>query len=246
MHPDRAEAQPCERCGTFGCGECLRFVGAQKQCPACRARLSVLEWDQRSELGMFRAWWLTTKRIVMSPLQTFDSISPDASLVDSMLYALLSTMAGLLPTLAFAGMLAAVGIAAGEKSMGVPAGLGIGLGVIALYLVVFTAMSIALVLGLAAAELVILKLAGVTTASYAVAVRVHALSTAAYLGGVIPVCSLYFYPVWAVVLRIFAIQRLQKTSTGAAIASALIPVGFCCLLCGGFYALAIAASTLPK
>lgn len=38
LHPDRPALGTCERCGSFGCADCLVLTGQQRLCPDCRAR----------------------------------------------------------------------------------------------------------------------------------------------------------------------------------------------------------------
>jgi hypothetical protein len=67
-----------------------------------------------------------------------------------------------------------------------------------------------------------------------VTVRAHALSMGPYLLGLLPLCSLYVFPIWAIVLRIIANMHLHKTTAGKATAAVLLPM---VLLCGGLLAL---------
>ena len=92
VHLDRPAVQPCDRCGNFSCTECLAPAGSQQLCGSCRGRWSELEWDRRKELGLFRAWWLTSRRMLVSPLQTLDVISPDGTIVESSIYAGVCTL----------------------------------------------------------------------------------------------------------------------------------------------------------
>lgn len=245
VHVDRPAARPCDRCGTFSCGECLAPVGAQMHCAACRQRSSLLEWDQRAELGIFRAWWLTTKRILMSPMQTFDVVPGRGTLVDSSLYAGISAVVGFAPSLfvylVIIGFAMALGPGMKDAKIGMAAGVGIGIGAVLFYGVLLIGMTIASVLLFSALELLVLRLTGVKHAGYDEAVRAHALSMASYAIGIVPICGLYVFPIYALVLRIFAIQRMQKVTTGQAAASALIPIGFCCFVGGVSYVGLIAA-----
>jgi hypothetical protein len=242
QHPERPAIAPCDRCGTFVCAECRTAVGSQGLCRACVERSRLLEWDQRRELGMFRAWWLTTKRLILSPIQTFDVIAPEGNLFDSILYASISSLVGILPTLLFYALVLGGALLFGtlNKDGGssdfTPAvGVGIGAAAVLVYLVLAVLMAIAFVLVTAALELLVLRMLGGRQGDYPTLVRCHALSTASYAIGVVPICSLYIYPIWALVLRIFAVQRLARTTTGIAVGAVLIPIGLCCTLCGGGY-----------
>ena len=61
-----------------------------------------------------------------------------------------------------------------------------------------------------------------------------------------PLCSIYVFPVWALVLRVFTIHKLHRTTAGVGVASALIPLVLCCGLGGGLYALGIAIAVIAK
>ncbi|HEY0882606.1 MAG TPA: YIP1 family protein, partial [Archangium sp.] len=54
------------------------------------------------------------------------------------------------------------------------------------------------------------------------------------LVGLLPLCSIYVFPLWSLVLRIFALRAFHKTSAGAATAAVLIPIA---VLCGGVFML---------
>lgn len=215
------------------------------QCPTCRTRASALEWDQRRELGLFRAWWLTTKRIMLAPMQTFDVVPGKGTLVESSLYAAISTVVGFAPSILLYALIIGGALAFGpamkDAKIGVAAGVGIGIGALIFYGIVLIGMTVASVLLFSALELLVLRLTGVKHAGYEEAVRAHALSMASYAIGVIPICGLYVFPIYALVLRIFAIQRMQKVTTGQAAASALVPIGLCCFVGGVSYVGLIAA-----
>lgn len=188
---------------------------------------------------MFRAWWLTTKRVMLAPFQTFDVASPDGSIVESAIFAGISTLVGFLPTLVAYGLIVGVALAFGpgvkDAKVGLLGGAGIGAAAFVFYVLTLMVMSVGSVLVVSGLELLVLRLTGVKTAGYAQAVRAHALSTAAYVIGVLPICGLYVFPIYALVLRIFGIQRLQRVTTGQAAASALVPIGLCCFVGGMSY-----------
>lgn len=240
VHADRPAVQACDRCGTFSCAECLAAVGSQQQCVKCRTRGAALEWDQRRELGLFRAWWLTSKRIITAPMQTFDVISPDGTVLESSIFAAISALVGFLPTMLVYGVIIGVALVFGPgmkegAKIGPLAGAGIGAGAFLFYLLFLMLMVVVSMLLFSGLELAVLRVSGVKHAGYAQAVRSHALSMATYVIGVIPFCGFYVFPIYALVLRIFAIQRLQKVTTGQAAASALVPLGLCCFLGGTAY-----------
>lgn len=249
VHLEVAAVQPCERCGNFSCAGCLAKVGSVQFCGACRARAAELEWDRRRELGMFRAWWLTSKRMMVSPLQTLDVISPEGTVLESSIYAGICSLTGIVPTLLIYALFIGGAMAFGAmkadpdspRKIGLLAGTGIGVGVMVLYLVMFAGFSVLYLLGSAGIELLILRLAGLPQARYSVSVRAHALSMAPYVIGVFPLCSLYVFPIWSLVLRVFSIHKLHRTTGGMGAASALIPLAVCCVSVMGLYAVMFAA-----
>jgi hypothetical protein len=69
-HPDRAATGVCERCGVFGCGECLALVGELRLCAACRAREAVglPSLTGRARLAMPFVWATAGLGLVVSLL----------------------------------------------------------------------------------------------------------------------------------------------------------------------------------
>ena len=90
------------------------------------------------------------------------------------------------------------------------------------------------VLFVAALDHLALMLLGAQPKGFSVTVRASALSMGPYLVGLLPFCSLYVFPLWAIVLRVFANMHLHKTTAGKAVAAVLLPIA---LLCGGFFCL---------
>jgi hypothetical protein len=76
-----------------------------------------------------------------------------------------------------------------------------------------------------------------TPRSFSVTLRAHSLGTSAYLTGLLPFCSWYVFPIWSIVLRIFAMLHLHKSTGGQAVGAVLLPIG---LMCGGLFAFYLA------
>src|SRR3712207_3108592 len=79
-HPDRVARQPCPRCGTFGCEECLGDP-LRPLCLGCRAREAnePLPWDIRGELGTLRAFFQTGVALMFRPLRHIERARPEGS-----------------------------------------------------------------------------------------------------------------------------------------------------------------------
>ena len=86
-------------------------------------------------------------------------------------------------------------------------------------------MSLFLVSGL---DHLMLMLLGANPRPYTVSVRAQALSMGPYLLGLIPVCGMYVFPLWSMVLRIVALMHFHKTSAGKATVAVLAPLVLFC------------------
>lgn len=246
VHPEVKATGACSRCGTFGCGSCLSARGNDWLCAQCLQRVGQLPWDERETLGLWRAWWRTSVLMISSPGVSLSTAQPDASLGSSMLFALLSTAAGYLPTFVTAAlfMIPAMMFGADRPNAGKLGGLGtagIVVGVLIFYAVVAFVTQMGGVLFLAALDHLALMVLGAQPKSYTVTLRAQALSMGPYLVGILPMCSWYVFPLWSVVLRIIANMYLHKTTAGKAAAAVLLPMF---LLCGGFLALYFAVIAL--
>jgi len=242
VHPEVKATGACSRCGTFGCGGCLTARGPDWLCATCLGRVGVLPWEERDTLGLWRAWWRTSVLMISSPGQALSSARAEAPLGSSMLFALLSTVVGYLPTLAAAAlvMVPAALLGSSGTSKAFTLGLTGGL-VLLLYSVMIFVFQLVSVLFIAGLDHLGLMLLGAQPKSYAVTVRAHALSMGPYLLGLLPFCSLYVFPLWSVVLRVIANMYLHKTTAGKATAAVLLPM---VLLCGGAFALYLAVFAL--
>jgi len=251
-HKETPALQPCFRCGTFYCGACLeRSADGQMYCVTCRSR-STLAWDQRDQLGMMRAWWMTSKALMLEPTATLQSAPRDAPVGSSLLYAMICNLVGIMPTLliylvAFGGaMLFAA--AEGQKSMGGPAlGLGVvgAIVVFVFYVVLIIGMQIVSLFGLAGIEHLALHLMGEREiGGYTSTLRAHALGLAPFMLGLLPVCGATVMGLWSLVLHCITLMHLQRVSAGKAVAAVLAPVIILCG-CGGlayFFIIAAAVS----
>lgn len=249
-HPDQAALSPCARCGTFYCGACLeRSADGQFYCVQCRTR-SALPWDQRDELGLLRAWFLTSKQLMLDPTTTLKSTPRDASVGSSLLYALVSTLCGFVPTLAlylvgFGGMLLFAANESSSKLGGAEFGVG-AVGAIAIfifYLLFLVGIQIVSMFVLSGIEHLVLQLAGERDlGAYTVTLRAHALGMAPFALGLIPVCGFMVMGLWSLVLRCITLMHLQKVTAGKAVAAVLAPMLVICGCVGLSYFMIIAAA----
>lgn len=236
-HPETPATGTCGRCGSFGCGVCLTQKGNAWFCDDCAARAAVLPWDERESIGVWRAWWRTSVMMISAPGTTLQGAKPEGSLGGSVLFTLLSTLAGYGPTLLLYLLvfvpLMFVGL---SKSQGVPglSGVFVGVGAV-VYIVMLFAMQVAGVLVVGGIDQLMLQLLGANPKGYEVSVRANAVALGPALVGLVPFCGLYVFPIWCIVLRIFALMYFHQTTAGKAVLAVLLPIILICGLCGAGY-----------
>jgi hypothetical protein len=182
--------------------------------------------------------------MIAAPYRTLESAQPDAPLGSSIFFAMLCALVGVMPTFLLAMPISFLSERStpGSDLPGMQLGQAIGTVFGTVTVVVFLLLyHLAALLLLAGLEHLALAAVGGQPKSYAVTVRAHALSMGCLLIGLVPFCSLYVYPLWSLVLRVFAVNVLHRTTAGKATAAVLLPVG---LLCGGGIALYLAVIAL--
>lgn len=230
-HPEHAAAGPCGRCGTFYCGACLTAVGSQWLCEACQAVAGLLPWDNREANGVLAGWFKTCTALLLNPIQSLQTARPEDSLGGSLLFSLFCAVVAYAPTFVvyalFFGLAMPSKLFGGGKSSDLMAPVTVGaiFGAYGVILMVFVAAS-PLVFG--GIQHLVLSLAGANPRSYQVSVRAAALALAPGLCGLVPVCGLYAFPVWALVLNVLAIMALHRTDGWRAFFAALSPWLICC------------------
>jgi hypothetical protein len=154
----------------------------------------------------------------------------------SLFFATISVLVGLMPTFLFYAAAFAVGGATGLFDEAKTSGAALGSGELALMLVISAVMAVVVSIGLVMLFALIdhlgLSLLGGPTGTLDVSVRANALALAPYVLGIIPVCGVYVFGVWSVVLRIIALSSLHKVSGGKAAAVVLTQIVLCC---GGLF-----------
>lgn len=235
-HPETPAIATCARCGAFGCGACLAGVGGQWVCGDCRARVQTLPWDERASLGVWRAWWRTCTALMFRPGPTLEHASRDGDVGGSLLFALLSSLVGYAPTLLGATALGSTAMFFVTGDLASKGGPGAGgqaliiVGVLLLYGVLAVTVQLVSVVLLALIDHLGLRLVGAPPADLRVTLRAEALSSAPMLCGLVPVCSVYVFPLWVLVLRVVALVKLRRASVGTTVLVVLAPVALCCTL----------------
>jgi hypothetical protein len=251
VHPHLRAEQPCARCGNFACRACLRAgLDGSAICAACESREATLDlpWDRRAEIGAARAFLKTCWEILLHPTSTLQRARPDAGLGSSLWFAVLADTATVLTTALLEGVgLGVVALNEGAQAVDLPAARAAGWvgGFMVLMGVGLVLTGVGVTLVSSALDHLVLHLAGAAPYSFQRTVRAHALSLAPALAGVVPVCGPYVVVIWALVIRVFAYRALHRTTTGQAIAGALVvPAVVAGLAFAGWLSLFLIASGL--
>lgn len=224
VHADVQATGACSRCGTFGCGACLTQHEAQWLCLPCLERELRLPWDDRLDLGVVRAWWRTSLRMMASPAKTLAHAGRPDTIGGSALYALFSTLVASGPTwfLCLGGSMVVTLMTRARLSDGAPPTLNtlIGFAVMTVASLVLVTGSELVFLGL---EHVVLVLSGSKPRSFSTTCRAHALSLSPYLLGLFPFCGAVVSQLWVLGLRVATLRALHGVSTARAVGAALLP-----------------------
>lgn len=225
VHPERVALQPCGRCGTFACEQCLGgSLPEEILCAACVAHEGalLLPWDRRQEVGILRAWLRSAIPLMLHPRVTLSRIARrEGDVAGSMLFAAIASFFGFFTSfLLFTIVTAVVALPAMEAR-----GYGRdGARAVAVYgslTVLSPFLGLVATLFMAVIDHLILRLIG-KPRSLDITLRGAALSQAPLALGLVPFCSFFITLHWVLVTKVFAYKGLHRTSTGVAVASALL------------------------
>lgn len=253
-HPAFAAQAACARCGTFSCTACL---GDGSHCPGCRELgAEALPWDERRKLGLWRGFWRTVLEVMLRPDSTFARAAPRGGAFDAFLFLGLASFLSLITTVLVLGMFVGGALAffsgqAAETSdaarrFGPGEAAALGVGATAVYLLLGWGMTVVGTLVISLFDHLLVRAFG-GAGGYDVTLRATALSMAPAVIGLVPMCGLYVWPVWALVARVFAYKGMHKLPTAQAVGAALIPsVAVTVILGVAYVALLVATSALGK
>jgi len=210
-------------------------------CAECyeRAPEELLAWERRKELGFFRALWSTSWAIMAHPNTVFQRARAEGNLGSAILFALIMQFAAWFTTgLLYIGFFGLVPSAMSEDTR--EFGYAFAMGTFATSFVWVPLFGLVGTLLMGMVDHLVLRMLGVK-GSLETTLRGSCYSLAPLLFSVIPLCSFYVLPLWALVVKVFAYMGLHKTSGWRAAAGALaIPVGLTVLVVG-MYAVVLAA-----
>ena len=188
---------------------------------------SGLPWEHRQERGFANAFIETLAMVLTKPDQAFRTMKTEGGLAEPLIYALIGGCVGGIVSLLLSLGLQSMGLFAGQRDT-FAALAGIGVGSIALIVLVPVFIVIVLFIGAAIVHLCLMIVGGANK-SFETTFRVLAFSHGS-TGPlqIIPVCGGLIAGVWALIVNCIGLARAHETTTGRATLAVLLPVIVCC------------------
>ena len=188
---------------------------------------SGLPWEHRHERGFANAFIETLAMVLTKPDQAFRTMKTEGGLAEPLIYALIGGCVGGIVSLLLSLGLQSMGLFAGQRDT-FAALAGIGVGSIALIVLVPVFIVIGLFIGAAIVHLCLMIVGGANK-SFETTFRVLAFSQGS-TGPlqIIPVCGGLIAGVWALVVNCIGLARAHETTTGRAVLAVLLPLIVCC------------------
>jgi hypothetical protein len=199
-------------------------AGPAPQTPAPR---SGLPWEHRQERGFVNAFIETLAMVLIKPDLAFRTLKTEGGLAEPLIYALIGGCVGGIVSLLLSLGLQSMGLFTGQRDA-FTAMAGMGIGMIAL--IVLVPVFIVILLFIAAAIVhLCLMIVGGANKSFETTFRVLAFSHGS-TGPlqIIPVCGGLIAGVWALIVNCIGLARAHETTTGRATLAVLLPVIVCC------------------
>lgn len=188
-----------------------------------------LPWENRAQLGFFKAWFDTVSLLITKPSEAFAMMRPEGGLMDPLLFGLIGGTIGSVMATLYQLLIRSFGFGAGNNVLFNKLGLG-GSSFIIIDLV-FTPVKVALGLFICGAIIhLCLMLFGGANRPFETTFRVFGYATgAAYLFCLVPACGGLVALVYLVVLTTIGLARAHQTTTGKALMAVLSPIILCCV-----------------
>ena len=201
-------------------------IGATSTAETATAR-SGLPWEHRQERGFANAFIETLAMVLTKPDLAFRTMKTEGGLAEPLIYALIGGCVGGIVSLLLSLGLQSMGLFAGQRDT-FAALAGIGVGSIALIVLVPVFIVIGLFIGAAIVHLCLMIVGGANK-SFETTFRVLSFSQGS-TGPlqIIPLCGGLIAGVWALVVNCIGLARAHETTTGRATLAVLLPVIVCC------------------
>jgi hypothetical protein len=195
--------------------------------PETPAARSGLPWEHRQERGFVNAFIETLAMVLTKSDLAFRTMNTEGGLAEPLIYALIGGCVGGIVSLLLSLGLQSMGLFTGQRDA-FTAMAGMGIGMIALIILVPVFIGIGLFIGAAIVHLCLMIVGGANK-SFETTFRVLAFSHGS-TGPlqIIPVCGGLIAGVWALIVNCIGLARAHETSTGRATLAVLLPVIVCC------------------
>lgn len=188
-------------------------------------------WEEREDLGFFKAIFLTIKEVLFSPTKFFSEMKTTGGISEPLLYAVIvGTVCGWMGLLLWQIPFQGLSFLISPDKEGAIISLGVMIGIS-----IFTPLFIVIGLFITAGILhLCLVLVGGNKKGFEATFRVTAYSASANVGVIIPLCGGIIAGVWGLVIEIIGLREAHQTTTLKAILAVFLPVVAGCLCAGIF------------
>ena len=187
-----------------------------------------LPWEHRQDRGFVNAFIETLSMVLTRPAEAFSVMKREGGLGEPIIYALIGGCLGGIVAFLFSLGLQSVGLFTDRHNNGLAAMAGMGIGSVAIVILLPLFIVIGLFIGSAVVH-VCLMIVGGANQSFETTFRVLAFSQgSAGPLQVIPVCGGLISGVWALVCNCIGLARAHETDTGRAVLAVFLPLIVCC------------------
>ena len=235
----------CAICAETYCGECVVEFQGKRTCADCKAQIVAdLEvggapggaavmppWERRNELGFVGAFFGQCKVVMSEPTAYFERVDTNETRWDSLVFAIIIQVLVAVSTWIFMGLIFGAMFAGQQEAqaeMFGPFAAAMSPGIFqVLFAPVGAVLGMFIGAGLFHVMLLIMKQA---KRPFHQTVRHYCYANAPGVLGVIPIVG-GLAGIWSIVLTVFMIKHVHRTTWGTAVAAVLVP--FVVLICGG-------------
>ncbi len=240
IHPDQPAADLCARCGTFTCHQCLRLSDQGKPlCARCfefeQPQYWPVPWESRAQLGRLSAFGRTLTESAFNPGQRLKRMKPTSGSwwdpLSYLLFAHLPLTVGAVMMAFFLSALVASFAGAqwnpnsGFNLRGIVSAFGIGS--VVLFGLGVPTYALTRTFLFAGLEHLALWLMGQRREPFEATVRAHCYASGPAVLSLVPGCGFYAAELAWLVLRVFGLMGVHRTSAALATTAVLAPAMVC-------------------
>lgn len=186
-----------------------------------------LPWENREQLGFFKAYFDTVAMVLTKPGEAFALMKTEGDMMGPMLFAVIGGSIGMIVSVVLQMVLNSVGFMASRQSDMLGIGF-VGVWMVA-YIIFIPVMVVVGMFILSGILHLCLMIVGGAKKSFETTFRVVCFSAGStYLLAMIPFCGNFIAMVWNIVLEIIGLARAHETDTGKAALAVLLPIIVCC------------------